>query len=61
MSVWTRAERLTDAAISAEEARQREQLRAACAAHYEDLVMHQRVKLRSLIMLGERDELLRTN
>jgi hypothetical protein len=49
MSVMSRAAKLTDSAISAEEVRQSERLRRACAAYYEDLVKHQRVKLRSLI------------
>jgi uncharacterized protein involved in type VI secretion and phage assembly len=61
MSVGDRAGRLSDDTVTAQEARLREQLRQACAQHLEDLVRHQRVKLRSLIMADERDELPRAS
>jgi hypothetical protein len=58
MSVWDRAAQMTDATITAQDDQERERARQACEADLNDLVVHQRVKLRSLIIMNEKDDLL---
>ena len=53
MSVWDRAERLSDERIDLEDLRHRTQLRQACESHYQDLVKFQKTKLRSLLLINE--------
>lgn len=46
---------MSDASISAEEVRVREQLRQACAQHLEDLAKYQKTKLRSLRPIDDKE------